>query len=135
MTFVDFDIWHRMASLRKLFSMALTNFLKVKELNWDLSIVANNHSGETCASKDSNRDPSTAASNHSGATFTSKDSNWDLPKVVNTHSCLKCKWLLSCSCKFASTCMAPAVELILLVESFVLINVSLFEPLSVAWAD
>ena len=26
---------------------------------------------------------------------------------------LKCKWTLSSSCRFASTCMAPAVELIL----------------------
>ena len=29
-------------------------------------------------------------------------------------SSLKCRWLLSCSCRFASICMAPVVELLLL---------------------
>ena len=65
----------------------------VKVFKWDLPTATSNHSGVTCASKDSNR---------------------DLPKVVNTHSCLKCKWLLSSCCRFASTCMVFAVELLLM---------------------
>ena len=56
-TLVDFDICHRMALLRKLFSVTLIYFLKVKDLHQDLlTVVTSNHSSATRASKDSNRD-------------------------------------------------------------------------------
>ena len=87
-TFVDFDICHRIMLLRKLHSVTVTYFLKVTNLN----------------------------RYHSGATCTSKASNPDLPKVVNADSCLKCKSLPSCSCRFAFT-TTPAVELLLLLPS------------------
>ena len=37
MTFVDFDIFHRMASMRKLYYVTLTNFLKAKIQNLYIS--------------------------------------------------------------------------------------------------
>ena len=52
------------------------------------------------------------------------DSNRDLPKVVNAHSCLKYWWLLICSCWFASTFTAPAVELLLFLFLKLSIHVS-----------
>ena len=91
--FVDFDICHRMTLLRKLFSMTLTQFLKVKDSNLDISTVASKHSGVICASKDSNRYLPTVASNHSSATCTSRGSNRDLSKVVNAYCCVKCKMI------------------------------------------
>ena len=48
--FVDFDICHQMASLRKFYSVTLTYFLKVKYSNRDLLNVANAHSRVTNAS-------------------------------------------------------------------------------------
>ena len=83
-----FNICHRMASLRKLYSVTSTYFLKVKDANQDLLTVASNHSGATCMIKDSNR---------------------NLPKVVNAQSCPKCKRLLC----YATNCMALAVEFLL----------------------
>ena len=50
MTFVDFDIGHRMASLRKFYSVTLTYFSKVKNWNRDLSTVASAHTSVTSAS-------------------------------------------------------------------------------------
>ena len=47
---VDIDISHRMASLRKLYSLTSTNFLKVKDSNRDLPTVANAHTSVTSAS-------------------------------------------------------------------------------------
>ena len=73
--------------------MTFAYFLKVKDLNWDLPILGSNRSGAICTSKDSNR---------------------YLPKMVNIHSCLKCKLKYpDLSCRFATTCMATAVELLL----------------------
>ena len=37
MTFIDFDICHRMAPLQKLYFMTLTYFLKVKNVNFHIS--------------------------------------------------------------------------------------------------
>ena len=65
--------------------------------------------------KDLNRDHLTVTINHSGATCASKDSNLDLSKVVNALSCLKCKGLPSIYCRFASTCTAPVIELLLFI--------------------
>ena len=53
--FVDFYICHRMASLRKLYSVTMTYSLTVKESNRDLPTVTSEHSGATGASKDLNR--------------------------------------------------------------------------------
>ena len=50
MTFIDFDICHRMASLRKWYSVTLTYFSKVKTWNRDLPTVANAHTSVTSAS-------------------------------------------------------------------------------------
>ena len=50
MTFVDFKICHRMALLRKLYSVTFTYFLKVKDSNRDRSTASNAHSSATCAS-------------------------------------------------------------------------------------
>ena len=61
-----------MELLQKLFSVSLTYFLKVKDLNQDLPRMASNHSGATCANKDLNRDLPTVAHNHTGATRTSR---------------------------------------------------------------
>ena len=48
MTFVYFDIFHRMTSLRKLFSDN-AYFSKVQDLNRALPILANAHTGLTSA--------------------------------------------------------------------------------------
>ena len=47
--FIDFEIYYRMASLRKLYFLTLTYFLKVKDSNRDLPTVANVNSSVTCA--------------------------------------------------------------------------------------
>ena len=49
MTFVYFDIWNRNASLRKLYTVTLTYFSKVKNWNRDLSTVADAHTSVTSA--------------------------------------------------------------------------------------
>ena len=48
-TFVDFDICHRMASSRKLYSVILAYFLKVKDSNRDFTTATNAHSVVTSA--------------------------------------------------------------------------------------
>ena len=50
MAFVDFDICHSMPSLRKLYSVTLTYFSKVKNSYRDLATAANAHSSVTSAS-------------------------------------------------------------------------------------
>ena len=107
--------WHLPSNgfITKIVFCDLDLHLKAKNLNLDLPAMVSNHSGATCVSKDSNQDFPTIASNHSGATYRSKDSNRDLSTVMNVYSCLKCKWQLYCSQRFASTCMAPAIELLL----------------------
>ena len=45
--------------------------------------------------------------------------------LPSTCPCLKCKWSLSCSCRFASTCLATAIELFLLktcIPNYVCLN-------------
>ena len=65
MTFVDFQNYHRKVSWRKLYTVNLTYFSKVKDSNGDLLTVANAHTSLTSASTDSNRDLITAANAHS----------------------------------------------------------------------
>ena len=54
MTFVDFDICHQMASLRKLYTVTLIYVSDVKDSNRDLPTVVNAHLGVRSTNKDSN---------------------------------------------------------------------------------
>ena len=50
MTFADFNMCHRNASLRKMYFVTLTYFSKVKDSNRDLSTAANAHLNATSTS-------------------------------------------------------------------------------------
>ena len=76
-TFADYNIRDRIASLRKLYSMTLTHFTKVKDSNRDLPTAANAHSSVTSASTAALRvvrhKLTTAANAHSGVTSVSSN--------------------------------------------------------------
>ena len=83
-TLLDLDICYRTMTLRDLHLMTLTYFFMVKNMKFQYL-------------------------GNSDRTSANMRTDFKYPALYHHFSFLKCKWSLSCSCRFVSTCIASTV--------------------------